>query len=175
MNRTRNKLQSYLRIFGFLLYSAFGLSIFFLPNNESFRVFQSGISLFQTAPKEIPLKAFPIQLPTIRYGFVIDTFQVKEGTIKNGEFLADILLRNNMSYPAIDSLVKQSEGVFDTRTIRSGKPYTFLYTDTTQRPEYFIYEPNVYEYTVFKLKDDIKVYQEEKPFTKTTEIAEGTI
>ena len=130
---------------------------------------------FPQKVKEVDLDAFPIQIPTTKYGFVIDTFQVIEKTIERGEFLADILLRHQVNYPLVDSLVKKSKGIFDTRNIRVGKPYTILFKDSTQRPEFFIYEPSVYNYVVFDLRDTLDVYKAERPVSKTVEIAEGTI
>ena len=69
----------------------------------------SGLSmnLMPNVPeKKMDIQSFPIQEPIRKYGFVIDTFQVEENTIKRNEFLADLLLNRKMDYVDIDQLVK---------------------------------------------------------------------
>ncbi len=96
--------------------------------------------------------AFPLVVPTMRYGFAIDTFQVYEGRIQPNEFLADILMRHRVPYEQIDRLVRHMGEVFDARQLRAGKPYTVLSRDTQQMADYFIYEPSIFAYYVFDLK-----------------------
>lgn len=125
--------------------------------------------------EELEISSFPIVVPTLKYGFALDTFQVAEKTIQNGEFLADILLAQKMDYQGIEQLVQNAKDVFDVRHFRVGKPYTILSKDTTQQADYFIYEPSVYEYVVFHLKDEMKVTKVKREITKTTQTASGVI
>lgn len=124
---------------------------------------------------KVDLAAFPLKVPTLRYGFAVDTFQVLDRKVKNGEFLADILSRNHLDYPKIDQLVKNAEGIFDFRHFRAGNSYAILTKDSTQLGDYFIYEPNVYEYIVFQLKDELKVEKVERAITTEVKAASGTI
>lgn len=124
---------------------------------------------------EIELGAFPVTIPTMKYGFAIDTFQVIEGEIKNGQFLADLLLSQQVDYPSIEQIVANAEGVFKVSSLRVGQPYSFLTKDSTQRADYFVYEPNIYEYIVFHLKDDMKVERFERPITTEVNAAAGKI
>ena len=124
---------------------------------------------------KMELSAFPLTVPTMKYGFAIDTFQVLERTVKNGEFLADILNRNKVDYPAIDQIVKNAEGTFDFRHFRAGGDYTILTKDSTQQAEYLVYEPNVYEYIVFELKNDLSVERVEREITSDVRTASGTV
>ena len=121
------------------------------------------------------LQAFPITVPTMKYGFAIDTFQVLERKVKNGEFLADILNRNHIEYPVVEQIVKNADGIFDFRQFRAGSTYAILTKDSTQAGEYFIYEPSVYEYFVFELKNDLEVRKEERPITTEVKAAAGTV
>ena len=121
------------------------------------------------------IQSFPIKIPTYKYGIAIDTFQKMEGTIKNGAFLADILMRYQVPYTAIDQLVKNAEGVFNIRHIKAGKNYTILTTDSSAQADYFIYEPSIYEYIVFDLKRENMVSKVEKPVTTKIQTASGTI
>ena len=121
------------------------------------------------------LGAFPILTPTLKYGFAIDTFHLEENTIQKNEFLADMLLSRKMEYEHIDRLVKNSKEVFDIRNLRVGKKYVFLYSDTTQAPDYMVYEPSVYSYYVFDLKDSLSAKKVDHPIEKRIRTAGGII
>lgn len=125
--------------------------------------------------EELEISSFPVVVPNLKYGFALDTFQVVEKTIQNGEFLADILLEQKMDYQGIEQLVANAKDVFDVRHFRVGKNYTILSKDTTQQADYFIYEPSVYEYVVFHLKDEMEVKKVEREITTETSTASGII
>ncbi len=121
------------------------------------------------------IQAFPIPVPTYKFGIVADTFVQIEGTIRNGEFLADILLKHQVSYPTVDQLVRNADSVFNVRQIRAGKPYTILTSDSSAAADYFVYEPSIYEYVVFDLKRNNEVTVIKKPITTEVKTAEGQI
>jgi murein DD-endopeptidase MepM/ murein hydrolase activator NlpD len=109
--------------------------------------------------------SFPVVVPTIRYGFALDTFQVYESEFHSSENLGDILMEHKMEYADIDNLVRNSRAVFDVRDLTAGKPYLILSKDSTQGPDYMIYEPNLYKYYVFHLKDSLHIEKVERPIT----------
>ncbi len=125
--------------------------------------------------KDISLGAFPVDIPTMKYGFAIDTFQMTEGMIESGTFLGDILHAHKVDFQTIDQLVRNAEDVFDVRKFREGRPYAVLATDTSQTADYFIYEPSVFEYIVFHLKDDLKVEKVEREVISETKTAAGRL
>lgn len=127
------------------------------------------------AAEPVSLSSFPITIPTIKYGFAIDTFQVIEDLIQPNQFLGDLLNAHGVDYLSIEQLVNNAKPVFDTRHIRVGKPYMILSKDTTQRADYFIYEPSVYEYYVFHLKGDLEVVHVERPVTTELKTMEGVV
>ncbi|MEN0003721.1 MAG: peptidoglycan DD-metalloendopeptidase family protein [Bacteroidota bacterium] len=135
----------------------------------------SQANLSTTAEIKQPISSFPITVPTIKYGFVVDTFQLAEKVIQPGQNLGDILTNYNIDYPSIEKLVANSKDIFDVRLLRVDKPYTILSQDTTQSADYFIYEPSAYEYIVFELKDDFKVERVKRPITTETVAANGVI
>jgi len=145
----------------------------------AFSFFQIGqraqIQTALSAHEKEELGAFPVKIPTIRYGFAVDTFQVVEGVIKPNEFLGDILSRYNVPYPNIEKLVQNAKGIFDVRQFRVGKPYMILSKDTTQGADHFIYEPSVYAYYVFDLKGAQKVRKVERPITHEMRVSAGKI
>ncbi|HKK75994.1 MAG TPA: peptidoglycan DD-metalloendopeptidase family protein [Saprospiraceae bacterium] len=126
------------------------------------------------ADTKIELSAFPAVVPNIRYGFALDTFQVKQDTIRSGEFLGTILAKNKMRYTDIDELVKNAKGTFNVSSLRVNRPYLLLNKDTTTAPDYFIYEPNVYAYYVFDLKNK-QVEKIEHPVSYESKNISGVI
>ena len=129
-----------------------------------------------TASKVLPetLGAFPLSAPTLKYGFALDTFSVTEGIIAPNQFLADILQSHKVDFKDIDELARRSKQVFDVRNLRAGKGYTILSRDTTLSADFFIYEPNVYEYVIFDLHSK-KAKKVERPVAIKTRTASGTI
>jgi murein DD-endopeptidase MepM/ murein hydrolase activator NlpD len=124
--------------------------------------------------EDIQLQAFPIVEPTIKYGFAVDTFQVYEGTIQNGDFLGSILQRYHIDYPSIEELAQNAKPVFNVNSFRIGKNYMVLSKDSTQRADYFIYEPSVYHYVVFDL-NKLEAQKVEHKIEYETEIKGGLI
>lgn len=145
------------------------LALHFLQTNR----LNLGASVSDTEPKE--LDAFPITIPTIQYGFVLDTFQVDRDTFRRGEYLGDILLRHGIDYPTIQQLAINADTVFKINRFRINRPYTVLTRDTAQGADHFIYEPSVYEYVVFDLKGDLGVRKTKRPISTKSFAKGGTI
>jgi murein DD-endopeptidase MepM/ murein hydrolase activator NlpD len=123
---------------------------------------------------QVKLGAFEVIEPTTKYGFVLDTFNVEEQIIQENEFISDILTRYKVDYMDIEKMVTEYKDVFDVRTLRAGKPYTILSTDTSQMANYFIYEPSVYSFIVFDFNNK-NVYKVEHPIETRVETASGII
>ncbi|MEN0047558.1 MAG: peptidoglycan DD-metalloendopeptidase family protein [Bacteroidota bacterium] len=123
------------------------LGTYFIVQNNEKEVLQANLY-----PAE-KISCFPIIQPTIKYGLVVDTFQVTEGKIESGMFFGDILQDHKMSYLDIEQLVQNAKEVFDVSKLRIGKNYMVLASDTAQAADYLVYEPSVYEYIVFDLKN----------------------
>ncbi len=121
------------------------------------------------------LGSFPVSVPNLRYGFALDTFAVHSDTIRSGEYLGTILAKAGVDYPTIDRIAENAKDVFAVNKFRVNHPYTLLTLDTATGPDYFIYEPNVYEYVVFELKDSLEVHLEERPIEITVSTLGGAI
>jgi len=117
----------------------------------------------------------PIAVPTVKYGFALDTFHVTKDTIQDGQFLAEILLPHKVDFQKIDQLARNVQDTFSVTKLRANKEYTILSRDTSKGADYFIYEPNVYSYVVYDLRDalDAKVFYH--PITTTVKEAAGSI
>ena len=124
---------------------------------------------------KIEIGHFPYVAPTYRYGMMMDTFQlIHQDTILENQFLSDLLLPHQVDYLTIEALANNAKPVFDIRGLRAGKPFLVLNRDTSTAADYFIYEPSVYSYIVFNLKDQ-SVKQVERPIESKVETASGVI
>lgn len=101
-----------------------------------------------------------LQSPTIKYGFILDNYEVTHSTIKKNEVLSTILARHQVAYPTIDRLVSTSKDVYDVRKLNVGKSYTILSPKAANKgkeagaaAQYFIYEPDVFKYVIYNLQD----------------------
>jgi murein DD-endopeptidase MepM/ murein hydrolase activator NlpD len=102
--------------------------------------------------------------PVLMYGIPSDSFDIVTGLIKRNGFLSEILLRHGVTMQEIDQVLKNSKGVFDVRTIRSGNDYTlFCRRDSTARAEYLVYEHEPSLCYIFSFNDSLKI----TPFRKT--------
>ncbi len=131
-------------------------------------------SKVKLSDSNIQLDAFDIIEPTYKYGIMIDTFTVEKQIIKENEFISDILARYKVEYLDMEHLVTTYKDVFDVRLLRAGKPYTILNADTTTAADYFIYEPNVYNFIVYDFKNKT-VKKVERPIETRIETASGVI
>ena len=139
--------------------------------SETPQTYQANIN----ASSNIALGALPIVIPNVKYGFALDTFQhVENAEIQSGQFFGEILSDAGMSYLDIEKMVQNADTIFDVKQFRVGKEYMLLSRDTAQGYEYFIYEPSVYNYTVFDLKD-LSVTKKERPITTTVEASKGSV
>ena len=115
--------------------------------------------IFSCQRKEQIKKQKPKQVikHEIKYGVIVDSLVVKYGKIKDGEFLSNILLKYNISYPLIDALVKKAKPVFDFRKIRPGNKYAVIQDkESPANTLYFVYEINKIDYTVVDLTDSMR-------------------
>jgi len=155
--------------------------IFLLIGMVAFGVSTSLLLYYYQAPRQIKaslsdatvqLDAFPITVPNIRYGFALDTFQVEKDTIRNGDFLGTILAKRGISYQDIQTLVNNADSIFKVNQLRVNKPFLVLSdSEEEEKADYFIYEPNVYEYYVFDL-NNLSARKEKRPIeTRSTTIA----
>ena len=120
------------------------------------------------------LSHFKIFQPTIKYGFILDTFQVTTSSIQSNQFLGDILDQHRVPYQMIDQLARNSKDIFDVRKLRVGKEYMILAKDTVSPAEFFIYEPDVFSYVIYDLKNaSAKVVERE--VVSETQTASGII
>lgn len=118
---------------------------------------------------------FPIVVPTVKYGFALDTFQVFNGTLAPNDNLAKILLPRHVDYAAIETLIRNGKGVFNVNEFRPGIPYLILAKDSSKCADYFIYEPNAYGYYIFHLRDSLWIERVNRPVKTELDLVEGVV
>jgi len=118
-----------------------------------------------------------VYVPVIEYGFNLDSFTVYKNVIKPNEIITNLLLKHHITPNKIYQLVNLSKPIFDIeRNLKAGNKYTILSSkDSTNKAQYFIYEPNNIDYVVFDLSDSTSVYGCKKEVTTKIQTASGTI
>lgn len=105
-----------------------------------------------------------VKEPTIEFGFLLDTFQVIKGEVKEGMTLSHLLAPYHVSQVKINTTdLKAREQSLNYVT--TGNKYTVLcrQNDTSQKALYFIYEKNLVEYYIFDYTDSVNVQLVRKP------------
>ncbi len=119
-------------------------------------------------PPEPPKETF--------YGIEVDSLNVVQRKIRWGQNLADILLPYQVEYATINSLVSEAKEVYDVRKLVAGKDYFLLVTqDSIPKAEYFVHEPNSYEYVVYGLGDSVYAQRQEKQIRLVEKTISGII
>ena len=116
-----------------------------------------------------------IQIETL-YGIPVDSFDIIEGKIRRNQFLADILTKQGVPYPKIQSIIDNYSNTFDFRKVKRGNKYVFFTEkDSLQTVRYFVYVDNAIDYYVFDLGDQVSVNHNAKEVDSDFKTASGTI
>ena len=104
-------------------------------------------------------------LPEINnFGFNLNDFNVFHDTIQRGDTFGSIIENQNLEDKQVYDIIKKVKDSFDVRTVRVGKPYTFLRSkDRFKKLEVFVYQPDRGSYYVIDLRDSVKVYKKTRP------------
>ncbi len=120
------------------------------------------------------LSELPLAGKNYKFGFNLNDFHVSQATIEPNQFLADILLLHKVDYQTVAELAEKAKPVFDVRSLRAGKAYYILNADTSDRADYFIYEPNAISYVVYDIRNR-EVTRTDREITRVKKTASGTI
>ncbi|NQZ75781.1 MAG: peptidoglycan DD-metalloendopeptidase family protein [Ekhidna sp.] len=124
-------------------------------------------SIFSSPEEEatlIEIDSSFFQLPTLYYGYPIDSFGVVEGKVKWNQNLSEILSNYNVSFQEIHTLAQNSKDVYDVRKLKAGANYSIIHDkDSLKTARQFIFEPSATEYVVYNLVDTIYAEVAQKP------------
>ncbi|MEK7257512.1 MAG: peptidoglycan DD-metalloendopeptidase family protein, partial [Bacteroidota bacterium] len=139
----------------------------FLPAEKP-QLFQEASFLSSEEVEDEQLGSFPIIVPTIKYGFALDTFQVLEDRVLRNQTLGTLLSDFGVENWRIEQLRMNCKGVFEIqRDFKAGNSFTLLTRHEGQAPDYLVLEPNVFEYVVFNLKNGQVTVTKREMVTKT--------
>lgn len=112
-----------------------------------------------------------------QYGICIDTLDVKEYKMKNGDNPAAIFSGLGFSALLADSISRSSLHVLDPTKLRAGMHYyTFAMQDSAAQIRYIAFAKTKTDYAVIDLTGDtIHAYEFNKPITFKRQYVEGTI
>ncbi|HOW25147.1 MAG TPA: peptidoglycan DD-metalloendopeptidase family protein [Bacteroidales bacterium] len=123
--------------------------------------------------QEEPMVVVP---PQMKYGIVIDSFNLHNRTVLKDQNFSDILTYYGVDYQIIDMLVKLSYPVFDLRKLRAGNSYTVMCSDdTAQKAHYLVYEDSPVSFVVYGLTDSLCVYRTVKDMKRVVTTTHGSI
>lgn len=102
--------------------------------------------------------------PRIEYGFLLDTFQVIEGEVKDGMTLSHLLSPYDISQQNINECDVCSREK-NLNYITTGNKYMVLcaQNDTSKKALFCIYEKNLVEYYIFDFRDSVSVKLVKRP------------
>lgn len=112
-----------------------------------------------------------------QYGICIDSLDVKEYKIKNGDNPASIFASLGFSAFMADSISRSSISVLDPTKLQAGMHYyTFTTQDSTAQIRYIAFAKSLTDYAIINLTGDtISAYEFNKPITLKRHYAEGTL
>ena len=105
-------------------------------------------------------------------GFNPDTFEVREGKVRNGQYFSTLMTGLGLSQQEAYDLTQACGTVFDVRSLRVGQSYKGYYQDSKLR--YVVYERDKATCVVFDCADPA-VWLYEKPVEVTEKYADVTI
>lgn len=112
-----------------------------------------------------------------QYGICIDSLNVKEYIMKNGDNPASIFAGLGFSALKADSITRASTHILDPTKLRAGMHYsTFIQEDSAGMIRYIAFAKSLTDYAVIDLTgDSIRAYEFNKPITLKRKYAEGTL
>lgn len=101
---------------------------------------------------------------TEQFGFNFNDFNVLQDTIKVGDTFGSIIETQNLGENKVYDIIQKINDSFDVRTLRIGKPYTFLRSkDRYKRLQYAIYQPDRGNYYLIDFKGLVSVSKMSRP------------
>lgn len=112
-----------------------------------------------------------------QYGICIDSLDVTDYLMKNGDNPASIFSQLGFTASMADSITRAAAGVLDPTKLRAGMPYsTFTTLDSMATIRYIAFAKSLTDYAVIDLTgDSVEAYAFSKPVTLKRKYVEGTL
>jgi len=121
------------------------------------------------------LGSFDIKTPTLKFGFALDTFSTETIEVEKGETLINILLKYTKENKDAFNIIESCKKTFNPRIIHPGMELTILKNKITNEAEFIAFQPDVYKYVVFDLKNHENIKVVNKPVQRSTEVVSGVM
>ena len=111
-------------------------------------------------------------------GFCTDSFDLVEGTLRQGEIFTGLMTRLGLSAKEAMELVTVSDTVFNPKKMRAGNSWQAYYSLTDSLysvPEYIVYNEDKVNMTVFKCRGSLSAWRVTKPVVHNRRFADITI
>ena len=96
-----------------------------------------------------------IEQPVLKFGLPIDNYTISYDTIKPNQTLAVVLYGFGFTSKQIYELTQCPDSIFDARRIRPGQVCAlFTSKDSTQAPQYLVFEESAKKYITFDLQNN---------------------
>ncbi|MEL7375958.1 MAG: peptidoglycan DD-metalloendopeptidase family protein [Bacteroidota bacterium] len=95
---------------------------------------------------ELSQAGFQVVEPDMHFGLAVDTLQWTTDTIQSGQTLSDILTSAGLSHQRNHETALVAAELFPLTALRAGRLYHLLDDPDTEGQDWFVYEPNAYEY-----------------------------
>ncbi len=92
-----------------------------------------------------------------RWGFDLEDYIMDDVELRPGDVLGEILMDQGMMYPQVSQLVVQCKDKFNISSFRTGQKLHFLTRGINPSPQFMVYEPSPYQYTIFQLQPPYEV------------------
>ena len=126
--------------------------------------------------KEETVEVVIVKPKVIDFGFNLNDFNVVHDTIQSGDTFGTILDKQNLGTLKVYDIVAQIKDTLNVRSIRVGKPFTFLRTkDKKHKLQYFIYQPDKLNYYIVDLRDSVVAYKKTRPLTFKSRTIAGAL
>lgn len=126
--------------------------------------------------KEETIEVLKIKPKVIDFGFNLNEFNVVHDTLESGDTFGTILDKQNIGTLQVHDIVAKIKDTFNVRSIRIGKPFTFLRTkDRKHKLQYFIYQPDKLNYYIVDLRDSIVAHKKTRPLTYKSRTIAGAL
>lgn len=111
------------------------------------------------------------------FGLPIDSFEVHDYQIRNGEHLSTIFRNLGISASKAEAIARQSASVLDATKLRAGLGYhTFTTRDSVAELRYVVFGKSQVEFAVIDLTGDtVAAYPFQKKITLKKRVVSGTI
>ncbi len=112
----------------------------------------------------------------VRWGICVDSLDVEDQVIGNGEVLSQILTRYGVSQRRIHDIDRISDSTFSVRKLRTNRPYHIIREhDSVATARFFVYDISSVEYVVFSLTDSLYSYLGKMPVDTLVKTISGSI